>query len=153
MAGKCENVVMVRHDNNSNLKLIPVECGAKGLGIKLSKSSWDPYPFISKIDDESSAMRQGVQIGDCLLQVRKLFLLGLKIFLHDIEFEKKKQKPEIKQREKKNIYITNSRSMDTMSWGYEYKKSLNKFMENQHLTTTSMKSKSIYFYGVRAVCK
>lgn len=55
-------------NNNSNLKLISIENGADGLGIKLSKSSWDPYPFISFVD-ETREQRHDLQIGDCLLKV------------------------------------------------------------------------------------
>lgn len=55
-------------DDNVNLKLISVENGANGLGIKLSKSSWDPYPFVSFVD-ETREQLNGLQIGDCLLKV------------------------------------------------------------------------------------
>lgn len=55
-------------NDNVNLKLISVENGANGLGIKLSKSSWDPYPFVSFVD-ESREQLNGLQIGDCLLKV------------------------------------------------------------------------------------
>lgn len=54
--------------NNSNLKLICLENGANGLGIKLSKSTWDPYPFVSFVD-ETREQLHGLQIGDCLLKV------------------------------------------------------------------------------------
>ena len=55
-------------EDKPNLKFISVENGANGLGIKLSKSSWDPYPFISYVD-ESREQLNGLQIGDCLLKV------------------------------------------------------------------------------------
>lgn len=55
-------------DDNVNLKLICVENGVNGLGIKLSKSSWDPYPFVSFVD-ETREQLNGLQIGDCLLKV------------------------------------------------------------------------------------
>lgn len=54
--------------DNVNLKLISVENGANGLGIKLSKTSWDPYPFVSFVD-ETREQLNGLQIGDCLLKV------------------------------------------------------------------------------------
>lgn len=71
MDKRCENA-LERYDNNvsnDNLKIISLECGSKGLGIRLSKSSWDPYPFVSHVDEESTAQKQGLQIGDCLLKV------------------------------------------------------------------------------------
>lgn len=68
MDTRCDNVPE-RYDNDSNLKLISLECGPKGLGIRLSKSTWDPYPFISHVEDESTASQQQLQIGDCILKV------------------------------------------------------------------------------------
>jgi hypothetical protein len=53
---------------SSNLKLISVGNTAEGLGIKLSKSSWDPYPFVSFVD-EARVQQHDLQIGDCLLKV------------------------------------------------------------------------------------
>lgn len=58
-------------DDNVNLKLISVENGANGLGIKLSKTSWDPYPFVSFVD-ETREQLNGLQIGDCLLKVKRV---------------------------------------------------------------------------------
>jgi hypothetical protein len=55
-------------DRNSNLKFISVGNTADGLGIKLSKSSWDPYPFVSFVD-ETRVQQHDLQIGDCLLKV------------------------------------------------------------------------------------
>lgn len=68
MEENLDNVVE-RHDNESNLRLISLECGSNGLGIRLSKSSWDPYPFVSNVDEESIANKHGMQVGDCILKV------------------------------------------------------------------------------------
>jgi C-terminal processing protease CtpA/Prc len=68
MEKRCDDDVE-RYDDNSNLKLISLECGSKGLGIRLSKSSWDPYPFISQVDAESKAEERGLLVGDCILKV------------------------------------------------------------------------------------
>lgn len=80
MERSCEN-----HENeNSNLILISIENNSDGLGIKLSKSSWDPYPFVSFVD-ETRKLQHDLQIGDCLLKVfRKFFassILSLFVFL------------------------------------------------------------------------
>lgn len=68
MDAGCEGVLK-RYDNGSELKLISLECGSKGLGIRLSKSSWDPYPFVSNVDEDSTAYIHGLQVGDCILKV------------------------------------------------------------------------------------
>lgn len=64
-------IVDLDHDKSSNLKLISVENGANGLGIKLSKSSWDPYPFVSYVDNTREQLHE-LQIGDCLLKVQEV---------------------------------------------------------------------------------
>ncbi|KAG5673007.1 hypothetical protein PVAND_003087 [Polypedilum vanderplanki] len=65
-------------DENSNLKLISVGNTAEGLGIKLTKSSWDPYPFVSFVD-ENRIQQHDLQIGDCLLKVNGRDVLGWRI--------------------------------------------------------------------------
>lgn len=40
-----------------------------GFGFHLSRSKWDPYPYISRIDDNSYASSSGLKEGDCLLEV------------------------------------------------------------------------------------
>lgn len=62
---------MERYEKDSNLKLISLKYSAKGLGVRLSKSSWDPYPFVSHVDDGSTAQDSGLRIGDCILKVNK----------------------------------------------------------------------------------
>jgi hypothetical protein len=69
-----EHMSVTKGCADSNLKLICVENGANGLGIKLSKSSWDPYPFVSFVD-ESREQLHGLQIGDCLLKVDLLCVI------------------------------------------------------------------------------
>jgi len=66
-------------DNDQNLKLIALKCGANGLGIRLSKSSWDPFPFVSHVDDNSTAHEQGIEVGDCVLKVNGHDCLGRQI--------------------------------------------------------------------------
>lgn len=60
-----------RYDNPTNLILISLAFGSSGLGIRLSKSSWDPYPFVSHVDQDSTAQQRGLQVGDCILKVEK----------------------------------------------------------------------------------
>lgn len=40
-----------------------------GFGFHLSRSKWDPYPYISRVDKDSYASASGLKEGDCLLEV------------------------------------------------------------------------------------
>lgn len=42
-----------------------------GFGFLLSRSKWDPYPYVSKIDEGSPASSSGIKEGDCVLEVRE----------------------------------------------------------------------------------
>lgn len=46
----------------------PVET-TSGFGFHLSRSKWDPYPYISRVDKESYAAHAGLREGDCVLEV------------------------------------------------------------------------------------
>lgn len=43
---------------------------AISFGFLLSRSKWDPYPYISRIDKESPASTSGLKEGDCVLEVK-----------------------------------------------------------------------------------
>lgn len=38
-------------------------------GFDLSRSKWDPYPWVSSIDKDSPAENSGCKVGDCVLEV------------------------------------------------------------------------------------
>lgn len=40
-------------------------------GFDLSRSKWDPYPWVSSIDKDSPAENSGCKVGDCVLEVQK----------------------------------------------------------------------------------
>lgn len=40
-----------------------------GFGFLLSRSKFDPYPYVSRIDKESAASSSGLKEGDCVLEV------------------------------------------------------------------------------------
>ena len=40
-----------------------------GFGFHLSRSKWDPYPYISRVDKDSFASSSGLREGDCVLEV------------------------------------------------------------------------------------
>jgi PDZ domain len=46
----------------------PVET-TSGFGFHLSRSKWDPYPYISRVDKDSYASSAGLKEGDCVLEV------------------------------------------------------------------------------------
>lgn len=50
-----------------------------GFGFLLSRSKWDPYPYISKIDDESPASASGLREGDCVLEVSDCVHLNMRV--------------------------------------------------------------------------
>lgn len=49
------------------------------LGLNLSRAPWDPYPWVSGVQAESNAQLAGVCIGDTLLQLNGLDVLGMRI--------------------------------------------------------------------------
>lgn len=57
-----------------------------GFGFLLSRSKWDPYPYVSKIDEGSSASSSGIKEGDCVLEVSK------KMSMKDLNLKAKKKK-------------------------------------------------------------
>ncbi|XP_034485492.1 uncharacterized protein LOC117790242 [Drosophila innubila] len=49
------------------------------LGLNLSRAPWDPYPWVSGVQAESNAQLAGVCIGDTLLQLNGIDVLGMRI--------------------------------------------------------------------------
>ncbi|KAL9897517.1 uncharacterized protein ACN427_006054 isoform 1-T5 [Glossina fuscipes fuscipes] len=49
------------------------------LGLHLTRAPWDPYPWISSIQTDSSAYAAGLRIGDTVLEFNNCDILGLKI--------------------------------------------------------------------------
>ncbi|XP_053698322.1 uncharacterized protein LOC128745309 [Sabethes cyaneus] len=48
-------------------------------GFHLSRSKWDPYPWVSGVDEESPAEVTGLKAGDCVLEVNNEDVLGMRI--------------------------------------------------------------------------
>ncbi|XP_019525134.3 uncharacterized protein LOC109397269 [Aedes albopictus] len=57
---------------------IPADAGGN-LGMHLSRTPWDPYPWVSGVLTGSCAEQAGVKVGDCVLEANDEDLLGLKI--------------------------------------------------------------------------
>ncbi|XP_043600622.1 uncharacterized protein LOC122575580 isoform X2 [Bombus pyrosoma] len=51
----------------------------KSCGFHLTKSKWDPYPWISHIETGSIADHAGLRTGDCLISIDGKDLIGLKV--------------------------------------------------------------------------
>ncbi|XP_033341661.2 uncharacterized protein LOC117229338 isoform X1 [Megalopta genalis] len=52
---------------------------AKSCGFHLTKSKWDPYPWVSCVETGSLADTGGLRAGDCLVSIEGKDLIGLKI--------------------------------------------------------------------------
>lgn len=48
-------------------------------GFHLTRTKWDPYPWICGVDDASPAKQSGLQVGDCVLEVNGEDVLGLRV--------------------------------------------------------------------------
>ncbi|KAK3923727.1 UPF0047 protein YjbQ [Frankliniella fusca] len=53
--------------------------GDGSCGFHLSRTKWDPYPWVSVVEEGSAAQRAGLQVGDCLLEVNGEDVVGQKI--------------------------------------------------------------------------
>ncbi|CAH2987964.1 unnamed protein product [Chilo suppressalis] len=51
----------------------------EGLGFRLTRTLWDPYPWVRDVTAGSRADHAGLQVGDCLLQADGKDLLGLPV--------------------------------------------------------------------------
>lgn len=45
-------------------------------GFHLSRTHWDPFPWVGRVEPESAAFKAGLKAGDCLLRVNDHSLLG-----------------------------------------------------------------------------
>lgn len=55
-------------------------CPNGTLGLHLSRAPWDPYPWVSGIQEGSSAEEAGMRVGDTVLEFNGNDVLGQKIF-------------------------------------------------------------------------
>ncbi|XP_039966898.1 uncharacterized protein LOC120778914 [Bactrocera tryoni] len=63
------------------LKICKINACPNGtLGLHLSRAPWDPYPWVSGIQEGSSAEEAGMRVGDTVLEFNGNDVLGQKIF-------------------------------------------------------------------------
>lgn len=62
-----------------SVRLLEVERTSGSFGFNLSRSKWDPYPWVSSVDPGSSAEFKGLKPGDCVLEVNGEDVLGRRI--------------------------------------------------------------------------
>lgn len=67
------------HYNNSSLRRLEIEKSEPNWGFQLTRSRWDPYPWVAAVDAGSAAETAGVQTGDCLLQVNGEDVVGKRV--------------------------------------------------------------------------
>ncbi|CAB3252255.1 unnamed protein product [Arctia plantaginis] len=51
----------------------------EGLGFRLTRTLWDPYPWVREVTSNSRADTAGLKTGDCLLQADGKDLLGMPV--------------------------------------------------------------------------
>lgn len=63
-----------------SLRLCHVERPCSGsCGFHLSRTQWDPYPWVSGVEAGSAAEAAGLVMGDCVLEVNGEDVLGQRI--------------------------------------------------------------------------
>lgn len=48
-------------------------------GFHLSRSKWDPYPWVNRVEEGSPADEAGVRAGDCILELNGEDIVGRRI--------------------------------------------------------------------------
>lgn len=64
---------------NPSVRLIEIEKNGAACGFHLTRGKWDPYPWVSSVDEGSVAAAAGMKPGDCLLEVNGEDIIGHRI--------------------------------------------------------------------------
>lgn len=63
-----------------SIRICKIEKNRTGsYGFHLTRTKWDPYPWIAGIDDGSIAQASGLKVGDCILEVNGEDVIGLRV--------------------------------------------------------------------------
>ncbi|CAD6994381.1 unnamed protein product [Ceratitis capitata] len=64
----------------SSVRLLRIRKSITGsCGFHLTRTKWDPYPWVSAVDAHTAAEMSGLKAGDCVLEVNGEDVLGLRI--------------------------------------------------------------------------
>ncbi|XP_065366325.1 uncharacterized protein LOC135959177 [Calliphora vicina] len=71
------------YDNDhyeSSVRFVEIDKSPNGAcGFHLTRSKWDPYPWVSAVDNFTPAAKSDLKAGDCILEVNGCDVLGLRI--------------------------------------------------------------------------
>ncbi|XP_077284598.1 uncharacterized protein LOC143910099 [Arctopsyche grandis] len=78
------DVIQTENDSKNcdgcvRLVLVNKPESSEHIGFNLTRSQWDPYPWVKTVDADSAAGTAGLRDGDCLLRVAGEDVVGLKI--------------------------------------------------------------------------
>ncbi|XP_076262693.1 uncharacterized protein LOC143197810 isoform X2 [Rhynchophorus ferrugineus] len=63
----------------STVRVVEFEKNGSNCGFHLTRGKWDPYPWVSRVEDNSVSNLAGLKEGDCLLEVNGEDVVGRKI--------------------------------------------------------------------------
>lgn len=72
----------VDEDQASSVRLLKIPRAAPQIeeyGFRLTRSKWDPYPWVSEVATGTPAWLCGLKTGDCILKVNDVDILGMRI--------------------------------------------------------------------------
>lgn len=64
---------------NPSVRLLEIERRSSSLGFHLTRSKWDPYPWVSGVDLDTPAYYAGIKPGDCILEINGEDVVGQRI--------------------------------------------------------------------------
>ncbi|CAH1255879.1 unnamed protein product [Diabrotica balteata] len=68
-----------KNQYHRSVRLIQIEKTSAQCGFHLTRSKWDPYPWVSSVDNDSAASSSGLKTGDCVIEVNGEDILGKRI--------------------------------------------------------------------------
>ncbi|KAF2884591.1 hypothetical protein ILUMI_21594 [Ignelater luminosus] len=67
-------------DGSSCTRVVELERQNSGsCGFHLTRSKWDPYPWVTKVDPDSPAEAAGMRPGECILEINGEDIVGKRI--------------------------------------------------------------------------